>query len=125
MKTRARGYLGEWLAGKCEKERFSLRQAASHTRLSHATIRDLIRGVRPTPGSIEKLAVAFGGNGEHKLVLQDKLLVLAGYRSERPDHPEPSEALARLLDQVRNFDEAKFKIMTRFADFLNGMEAEK
>lgn len=125
MKTRAGGYLGQWLAEKCEKEGLSLRQAAARTKLSHATIRELIRGVRPTPESIIKLAAAFGGNGERKLVVQDKLLVLAGYRKWRTSKPEPSEALARLLDQVRKFDEPKLKIMTRFADFLNETEADK
>ena len=125
MKTIARGVLGEWLAQKCEKEHLSLRQAAAKTGLSHATIRDLIRGVRPTPETIGKLALTFGGNGQRQLVLQDKLLVLAGYRTERADGSEPSEALARLQDQLRTFNEGQLKMMTRFADFLSEMEAAR
>jgi len=48
--------LGQWLGEKCHREHLSLRQAAARTRLSHATIRDVIKGSQPFPETIRKLA---------------------------------------------------------------------
>ena len=117
--------VASWLAERCQKEGLSLRQAAAKTGLSHATISDIIKGNCPSPESIKKLAGAFSGNGDHhRLALEDKLLVLAGYRSERPKEKEISEPMGRLLDKLSHFDEAQLKIMGRFADFISQMETK-
>ena len=117
---------GSWLEEKCQKEGLSLRQAAQKTGLSHTTIADIIKGKKPAPETIKNLASAFGGNGDHqRQALEDKLLTLAGYRSERPPEDEPSEPMARLLDALSQFDEPQLKIMSRFADFITGMRVKQ
>lgn len=73
------GSLGQLLKERCEREHLTTRQAAARTDLCHVTIADIIRGTRPSPESIRKLALGFGGDGRRRLVLEDKLLVLAGY----------------------------------------------
>jgi len=114
-----RGGLATWLEGMCQKEGLSLRLAAKKTGLSHATIADLIKGVNPAPESIKKLAVAFAESGDHhKQALEDKLLVLAGYRSERPEEREIAEPMARLMDKLSDLNEPQLKVMERFAEFL-------
>ena len=123
MKGEVKGALGQWLKDRCERERLSLRQAANKTGLSHATIGDVINGVKPSAETIRKLARAFGGNGQRVWALEDKLLVLAGYRSERPQE-KLSEPVARLMDSLNQFDESQLKIMSRFADFLVKMEEQ-
>ena len=111
--------ISQWLEEKCRKEHLSLRQAAAKTGLSHSTIGDIINGVQPSPETIRKLAQAFGGKGNlQRLALEDKLLVLAGYRSERPKGEELSESMAELMDKVGEFSEPRIKVMLRFADFL-------
>ena len=115
--------LGQWLKERCQKEGLSLRQAGSKTGLSHATVRDIINGGKASSVTIRKLAETFGGNGEAKLALEDKLLILAGYRTERMEG-ELTEPVARLIDRVRDFNEEKLKIMSRFADFLAAMEGK-
>ena len=114
--------LGAWLKDKCAKENLSLRQAADKTGLSHATVAQVIKSNSASPSTIKKLAQAFGGNGVSRLTLEDQLLMLAGYRSEHPDGTEPTEAMARVLDRLGQFDERKLKILSRFADFLCEME---
>ena len=109
--------LSKWLEEICQRERLSLRQAATKTGLSHATIHDIINGRGATPDTIKKLAAAFGNGDNQRLALEDKLLVLAGSRSPRSDG-EISEPMARLLDQMRQFGEPELKLMTRFAEFL-------
>lgn len=117
--------IGEWLEERLEKERLSLRQAAARAGLSHATINDIIKGVRPTPETIKKLAQAFAGDGTYmRLALEDKLLLLAGYRTEHPEG-ELTEPMARLLDKLNQFSEPQLKIMGRFADFLSELEKKK
>ncbi|MBA7602287.1 hypothetical protein ES703_09374 [subsurface metagenome] len=116
------GSLGRWLQERCKTEQLSLRQAAAKTRLSHATIRDIMNDGRPSPGTIIKLAHGFGGIGTNeRLALEDKLLVLAGYRSERPEE-ELNELLAQLMDKVRQFNEPQLEMMRSFADFLAEIE---
>ena len=113
--------LGSWLAERCQREGLSLRQAATKTGLSHATIRDIINGAQASPQTIKKLAAAFGGNGRRRLVLEDKLLTLAGYRSQRPSE-ELNEPLAGLVDKLSQFSESQLKLVEHFADFLAEME---
>ena len=111
--------LGEWLKQVCQKQGLSLRQAAEKAGLSHATIGDIMNGTRPFPETIRKLAQAFGGDGtQQKLALEDHLLVLAGYRTPRPQGQELSQPLARLIDRLSEFSEPQIKIIGRFADFL-------
>lgn len=116
------GGLGEWVKQRCQKEHLSLRQAAAKTGLSHATIRGIINGGSASPESIKKLAGAFGGDGRVGLAVEDKLLVLAGYRTHRPEAEEITEPMARLLDKLTHFREPQLKLMGYFADFLAEME---
>lgn len=114
----ANGGLGQWLEARCRDERLSLRQAATKTGLSHATIAGIRNGNQPSPESIKKLAEAFSGNGQERLALEDSLLVLAGYRIERPAGQELSQPVCRLLDKISQFSEPQLQIMERFADFI-------
>jgi len=107
------------LEEKCRNEWLSLRQAAVKTDLSHSTLCDIVKGEGKVCGeTIKKLARYFGGDGRRRLVLEDQLLVLAGYRTERPED-ELSEPLARLMDTVSQFSKQQLEILNRFADFLN------
>jgi len=116
--------IGQWLQERCQRERLSLREAAARTGLSHATISDTIKGSHPSAETMRKLAQAFGGDGHQRLALEDRLLVLAGYRTGRP-REKLSKPLAQLMDKVRQFDEPRLKMMTRFADFLAEIEERK
>lgn len=116
--------VGQWLKERCEKDKLSLRQAAGKTGLSHSTIGDIINGVQPSADTVRKLANAFGGNGQRGFVLEDKLLTLAGYRSQRPEQ-ELSEPMGRLIDRLSTFKEQQLKIMSRFADFLAELEEKE
>ncbi len=110
--------LAQWLGGRLRNEHLSLRRAAARTGLSHATIADIIGGNHPSPETIRKLARVFGGDGEEGLALEDHLLILAGYRTPRPEGEEISIAMATLLDKVGKFSEPRLEMMTGFADFL-------
>jgi len=115
---REQGKLSQWLQESCKDEHLSLRQAGAKTGLSGATIGDIIRGSRPLPETIRKLARAFGGNGANaRLALEDKLLTLAGCRTERLGE-ELSEVPAQLMDKVKQLNESQLKMMVHFADFL-------
>ena len=120
-------HLSRWLLEKCKHEHLSLRQTAAKTGLSHATIADSIKGVRPLPETIRKLAQGFGGDGTaEKLALRDHLLVLAGYREEEtlpadyirlvpllsPEHQRLLEVLVRELANLEGIKE-KVKLATR------------
>lgn len=123
MKQQARGALGQWVKARCGTEGWSLREAAAKTGLSHATIGDIIKGVQPSAETVRKLAHAFGGDGNRRLALEDELLVLAGYRTPRPEG-DVSESMARLIDRLSEFSEPQIKMIGRFADFLSQMEAK-
>ena len=102
-----------------------MRQAAARTGLSHATISDIINGASlPSPETIKRLAKAFGEDGNERLALEDSLLILAGYRTQRPDGEDLSQPLARLMDKVANFSEPQLKLMARFAEYLADLEKE-
>ena len=118
MENLDQGGLGNWLKETCQRERLSLRQAATKTGLSHATIAQLMKGGSASPETIMKLATAFGGNGKQRWAMEDKLLVLAGYRTERPDREELSEPQARLLDKLDKLREPELKVLSHFADFV-------
>lgn len=113
--------VGEWLKERCQREGLSLREAGAKADLSHGTIEGIIKGACPAPETIKKLARAFGGNGQQQtLALEDSLLILAGYRTERPD--DISQALGRLIDLVTDFDDTRLKLMGDFAEYLARME---
>ncbi|GAJ08150.1 unnamed protein product [marine sediment metagenome] len=112
------GSLGQWLKERCKREHLSLRQVAINVGVSHQTIAGLINGKKALPTTIKKLARAFGGNHNQMMALEDKLLVLAGYRTERPKE-ELSEPLARLSDKLGQFSEPQLMIMEHFADYIS------
>jgi len=115
--------LSQWLKDRCQKEGLSTRQAAARTGLSHATISDIINGASlPSPETIKRLAKAFGEDGNERMALEDSLLILAGYRTQRPDGEDLSQPLARLMDKVANFSEPQLKLMARFAEYLADLE---
>jgi len=108
--------LGQWLKERCEREHLTLREAAAKTGLTHVTIAHIKSG-HASPESIRKLAQGFGGHGKRRLALEDHLLVLAGYRTERP-REKLSEPLAQVMDKVREFSEPQLEMMVSFVDFL-------
>jgi len=112
--------VGRWLQQRCQSEHLSLRQAAARIGLSHATVGDIIRGGHPSPQSITKLAQAFSDGTNQRLALEDRLLVLAGYRTPPPERV--SEALAQVIDKVGEFSEPQLKMMVSFANFLKSIE---
>jgi len=115
--------LSQWLKDRCKAEGLSTRQAAARTGLSHATISDIINGASlPSPETIKRLAKAFGEDGNERMALEDSLLILAGYRTQRPDGEDLSQPLARLMDKVANFSEPQLKLMARFAEYLAELE---
>ena len=122
MEKRSSG-LGEWLKAKCAEEGISLRQVATKVGVSHQTIAGVMNGKEALPQTIKKLARAFGGDHHQLIALEDKLLVLVGYRSERPGEA-PSEAFGWLMDKVQKFDEPRLKIMGQFADFVSEIDGE-
>lgn len=112
--------VGEWLKERCQREGLSLREAGVKTGLSHGTIESVIGGNSPSPETIKKLARAFGGNSQQGLALEDSLLIMAGYRTERSG--DMSQALGRLIDLVADFDDTRLKLMGDFAEYLERME---
>ena len=112
--------LGMWLDEKCRDGQLSLRQAAAKTGLSHATIKAVKSGERPSAETLRKLAHGVGGGGgaSERSTREDRLLLLAGYRTGRPEDEEPSDALTQLMDKVRWFSERQLKMMVRLAEFF-------
>ena len=123
MGTEAKS-IGDWLKESCTSEGLSLRQAAAKTGLSHATIRDIIKGGSASAETIRKLSHGFGGDGHESLALEDQLLILANCRSPRPGQ-DLSPPLGRLMDRVSQFDERQLGIMARFAEFLAETEKDE
>jgi len=110
--------LGYWLRERCQADGLSLRKAAAKAGVSHATISDIINGGRPSAATAVKLAKAFSGNGQHqKASLEDFLLTLCGYRSDRAEG-RLREPLARLIDKLSEFSDAQLEIMEHFSDFI-------
>ncbi len=119
------GNLAHWLAGRCKKEHLTLRQAAAKTGLSHTTIYQIVNGSGAFPETIGKLAKAFADGTKERLALEDHLLVLAGYRTQRSEGEELSEPLAHLIDKVKEFNQPQLKVMESVADFLTGNKGAK
>jgi transcriptional regulator with XRE-family HTH domain len=116
--------LGSWLQERCQEERLSLRQAAAKTGLSHSTIEKIIKGASPSAQAIRKLAQAFSRGENERLALEDHLLALAGYRTQRANTNEISLPMARLLDVVAPFSERQLRLVMDFADFLTEIDKE-
>ncbi|MBA7593743.1 hypothetical protein ES703_00675 [subsurface metagenome] len=113
--------LGEWIQLKCAEDGLSLRQVATKVGVSHQTIAGLTNGKKALPQTIKKLAKAFGGDDHQRIALEDKLLCLAGYRTERPDEAL-SEPLARLLDKLNGLDADQLGMVEQFTVFIMTME---
>ncbi len=111
------GELSQWLKEKCEEQHLSLRQAGTKTGLSHSTIHTIIKGWHASAETVTKLARGFSSNGRQRQALEDRLLVLAGYRTKRP-REKLSEPLAQLIDKEKQLNEPQVKMMGHFADFL-------
>ena len=115
--------LGKWLKVKCDEERLSLRQVATKAGVSHQTIAGIMNGKKALPQTIKKLAKAFGNNHHQIIALEDKLLSLAGYRTERPEEAL-SEPLGRLLDKLNGLDVDQLGIVEQFTDFIQKMRKQ-
>lgn len=113
--------LAEWLRTTCKKRGLSLRQTASNTGLSHATIDHIMKGGSASAETIKKLAQGFSTDHNERLALEDSLFVLAGYRTLRPEE-ELNEPLAQLLDKLSHFNETQLHLMGHFADYISKME---
>lgn len=108
---------GEWLEAQCRQQRLSLRQAGAKAGLCHTTIQAIMKGGRPSPQTVTKLARAFGGNGENeRAVLEDELLFLAGWRTK--PQPEVAQPLAQLMDIAKDFSEPQLRVLSAFATYL-------
>ena len=111
--------LAQWLEEKCRQQNLSLRRMSIKTGLSHTTIAVIVKGGRISVDSIAKLAEAFSGNGvRQKLALEDELLVMAGYRTPRPEEAENNQPMAQLMDAISEFSRSQLKLMLCFAEFL-------
>lgn len=118
--------LGSWVERECNRQGLSLRQAAAKVGLSHSTLAEIVKGnTKVCAKTIKRLATCFGGDGKRMLALEDELLVLAGYRTERPEEDELSEPMAHLIDSVAQFSKPQLKIMIRFAEFLAEIEENR
>lgn len=103
---------------RCKAEGLSLRAAAIKTGLSHATIQGVINGSAASAETIKKLASGFGGDGHQRIALEDKLLILAGYKT-RPGKDEPNELVALLLDKLSGFTDPQLRAVRHFVDFIS------
>ena len=112
--------VAQWLRWQCQEQSLSLREAAARTGLSHATISDIMKGGRPSPETIRKLAGGFGDGNKYRLALEDRLLILASYR--RPQKEDLSQPVAALMDKLTGFNEAQLKVIGHFADFLKTLK---
>lgn len=109
--------LGTWLKERCKEEHLSVRQAAAKVGISHATISDIIHGSRPSAITIRKLAEGFGNNDEHRAELNDLLLGLSGFRSNKSKE-ETSEPRARVIDQLGHLDFEQLEIVEQLTSFI-------
>ncbi|MBA7540466.1 hypothetical protein ES705_32763 [subsurface metagenome] len=108
--------LGKWLRKACKMKNLSLREAGKMIGISHSTIALILHDRPVHPLTIKKLAKTFSNGQYHRAALEDELLTLAGYRSNRP--PELNKTIGRLIDSVRDFSPEELKMLTRFADYL-------
>lgn len=120
--TRTKSDFARWLGERCREERLSYRQAAARAGLSHATIAIAINGARPAAETIVKLAAAFSNDGlNQRAALEDYLLTLCGYRSQRLEM-KLSEPLARLVDKLGHYNEAQLQLVDQFASYIAKIE---
>ena len=115
-----RSGLAQWLEGQCREKHLSLREAGKRVGVSHSTIRDIMQGGHTSAMTVTRLAEAFSGSGNHqRLILEDELLIMAGYRTPRPEGGESNQPLAELMDAVSGFNRSQLKVMAAFAEFLH------
>ena len=109
--------INRWPRERCREERLSCRQAAAKAGLSHATIAKIRKGTRPLAETIIKLAEAFSDGPNQRVVLEDYLLTLCGYRNKPPEI-KLAEPLVGIVDKLSHFNEAQLKIIDQFAEFV-------
>lgn len=114
--------LQQWLKGKCKQERLSVRNVGIRCGLSHTTIAEILKGQGVMGSTIKKLAQGFATSEAEKLALEDKLLILAGFRSERPEESTLTESQAHLIAKVKLAGEAEVEMMLSFASFLKAIK---
>ena len=86
----------------------------------------VVRGGRPSPQTIRKLARFFSGDGaspSEMSAVEDHLLALAGYRTMLPEALN-SETLSRLEAKLRGCGERDLTLIESFIDFLNSLGGE-
>ena len=126
MAELAKGALGRWLEEKCREQGLSLRQASLKIDLSHTAVSSIIKGAGVSAATIKKLSLAFSDGGDHhRQALEDELLRISGYRSERPKEKELTEPMARLLDKLSDFNEPQLKLVMHFTEFIAELEAKR
>ena len=117
VKITGRPGLGGWLEQRCHDEVLSLRQAAAKSGLSHATLSDIMKGIRPSAATIVKLAEAFGSNDHDKSELKDLLLGLSGYRDKQKSEVQ-TELRARLVDKLSQFNIDQLELLEQLSGFI-------
>ena len=111
----------QWLKERCERERLSSRDAGIKCGLSHVTIAEILNGQGVRADTIKKLVQGFATSEAEKLALEDKLLILAGFRSERSESVL-TEAQATLIETVKLASKAEVEVILSFVDFLKAIE---
>lgn len=112
---------GAWVAQKCRERGLSLRQASIGAGLCHATVAAVVRGGRPSPGTVKNLAHFFSANPADPVqtaALEDYLLALAGHRTLLPQGKE-TESLGRVVAKLRGCEEREILLVEHFIDFLH------
>ncbi len=127
MDLSARVALGDWFKAKCRTEGWSLRQAGIKTGFSHTTISTIVNGSHSvSAATVIKLAHTFSVSGEHhRGVLEDELLMLAGYRTRRPEGQDLSQPQAQLLDATSGLTERQLRLLISLGEFMGELEAKE
>ncbi len=93
------GSLAQWLQQRCKG--LTVTRVAAEAGLSRTIFYDIMRGHQPLPETIRKLAKVFTDGTEQSVALEDHLLALAGYRTERPLRLESNDGLLRVIVLLR------------------------
>lgn len=127
MNRSARVALGDCLRAKCRTEGWSLRQAGIKTGISHTTMAAIVNGSRSVSAvTVKKLAQAFSASGgHHRGVMEDELLILAGYRPRRPKGQDLSQPQAQLLDAASGLTERQIRLLISLGEFMAELETKR